>query len=96
MGNPDELKMHEGERLWWERVRARGALWYLANKGLIFLVLYPLLGCYAIGWDWHPTLLVEAWLIGIVSGGFVWMRKELRYRFTLDLEGDIAPGTSDE
>jgi len=96
MPNPNELKMNEDERLWWGRVRARGAMWYLANKGLLFLALYPLIGCYAIGWNWQPSLLVEAWMIGLVCGGFVWMRKELRYRFTLDLEGDTVPGAGDE
>ncbi len=96
MANPDELKMNESERLWWSRVRARGSLWYLVNKGLVFLVLYPLIGCYVLEWDWHPNLLVEGWVSGLIAGGFVWMRKELRYRFTLDLEGDVVPGTGDE
>lgn len=36
MANPDELKMDESERLWWERVRARGALFYVVTKGLFF------------------------------------------------------------
>ncbi len=94
--------MNEGERNGWERVRARGAMWYLVNKGLLFLVLYPLVGCYAIGWDWQPSLLVEAWAIGLVCGGFVWMHKELRYRLTLDLdldldlEGGAVTGARDE
>jgi hypothetical protein len=96
MASSDEQMMDEGERLWWEGVRARGAMWYLVNKGLAFLILYPLLGCYAIGWDWDPTLLVEGWVVGLVCGGFVWMRKELRYRFTLDQEGGILPDRSDE
>ena len=94
--NPNELKMNEKERLWWSRVRARGSLWYLVNKGLMFLLLYPSLGCYVLEWEWQPSLLVEGWIIGLIAGGFVWMRKELRYRFTLDLEGDVVPGTGDE
>lgn len=96
MPNSNELKMSEGEGLWWARVRARGAMWYVVNKGLLFLMLYPLIGCYAIDWKWQPSLLVEGWLIGLVCGGFVWMRKELRYRFTVELEGGIVPGTREE
>lgn len=96
MPNPDELKMSHDERLWWGRVRARGALWYIVNKGLLFLLILPALGCYAFDWDFEPALLVEAWLTGLVAGGFVWMRKELRYRFTLDLEGGALPRGGDE
>jgi len=91
-----ELKMAEGERLWWERVRRRGAMWYVVNKGLLFLALYPALGCCALGWEWQPTLMLEGWYIGLVCGGFVWMRKELRYRFTLDDEGMALPDGRDE
>ena len=85
--NENEIKMDAQERGFWEHVRRRGGLWYVANKGLAFLILYPAFGHWMMGWQWTPTLLVEGWLIGLVAGGFVWMRKELRYRFTLDVEG---------
>lgn len=88
--------MNESEMLWWERIRRRGSFWYVANKGLAFLLLYPSLGCFVIGWSWEPQLLLEGWLIGLVSGGFVWMRKELRYRFTLDHEGLALSDRPDE
>jgi hypothetical protein len=94
--NANEIKMDEEERDFWERVRSRGALWYLATKGLAFLVLYPALGYGVIGWAWTPRLLVEGWLIGFVTGAFVWMRKELRYRFTLEEEGLPLPDGWDE
>ena len=94
--NADEIKMARDERLWWERIRGRGAMWYVVNKGLLFLVLYPLLGVRVMGWAWEPELLVEGWFIGLVCGGFVWMRKELRYRFTLDHDGIGLPGASDD
>jgi hypothetical protein len=71
-------------------------MWFVVNKGLLFLLLYPLLGCSALGWNWAPTLMAEGWIIGLVSGGFVWMRKELRYRFTLDDEGLVFPDGQDE
>lgn len=96
MADPREFKMGEAERLWWGRVRRRGAMWFVVNKGLAFLLLYPLLGCVVIGWDWQPALWVEGWLIGLVSGSFVWMRKELRYRFTLDDEGLAVSDQRDE
>lgn len=96
MPSVDELKMTESERLWWERVRTRGALWYLVSKGLFFLIAYPLLGCYVAAWEWDPTLMVEGWTIGLVCGGFVWMRKELRYRFTRDCDGGVTPRVGDE
>lgn len=96
MATAEEIKMHESERLWWQTVRQRGALWYLVSKGLLFLLLFPTLGCSVIGWPWEPTLLVEGWLIGLVCGGFVWMRKELRYRFTLEEEGLPLPEGGDE
>lgn len=96
MADPREFKMGEAERLWWGRVRRRGAMWFVVNKGLAFLLLYPLLGCVVIGWDRQPTLWVEGWLIGLVSGSFVWMRKELRYRFTLDDEGLAVSDQQDE
>ncbi len=96
MVNPEEIKMSEGERQWWERVRARGAMWYVVNKGAVFLALYPSLGCGLLDWDWAPELLAEGWFIGLVCGGFVWMRKELRYRFTLDEEGLALPDGQDE
>lgn len=96
MADLREFKMGEAERLWWGRVRRRGAMWFVVNKGLAFLLLFPLLGCVVIGWDWQPTLWVEGWLIGLVSGSFVWMRKELRYRFTLDDEGLAVSDQQDE
>ena len=96
VANPDEIVMDEGEKLWWESVRERGAFWYVVSKGLAFLILYPVVGCYGIGWDWEPMLLGEGWGIGLVCGGFVWMRKELRYRFTLDHEGVALPDHADE
>ncbi len=96
MSDPHDFKMNESERVWWTRVRRRGALWFVVNKGLLFLILYPLIGCFGMGWDWTPELLVEGWLIGLVSGSFVWMRKELRYRFTLDKEGLAVPDGRDE
>jgi hypothetical protein len=85
--NAEEIKMNEQERVFWEVVRRRGALWYLASKGLAFMLLYPSLGHWVIGWEWSSSLLVEGWVIGLVAGAFVWMRKELRYRFTLEEEG---------
>jgi hypothetical protein len=91
-----ELKMAESELVFWDRVRRRGAMWYLVNKGLAFLVLYPALGFGVLGWAWEPELLVEGWVIGLVCGGFVWMRKELRYRFTLEDDGLPVPDVSDE
>ncbi|MAG30024.1 MAG: hypothetical protein CL908_03910 [Deltaproteobacteria bacterium] len=96
MVNPEQIKMGEEERLWWECVRRRGAMWYVVNKGALFLLLYPAIGVGMIGWPWQSTLLVEGWLIGLVCGGFVWMRKELRYRFTLDEEGLALPDGRDE
>jgi len=88
--------MSEAELLWWTRVRRRGAMWFVVNKGLAFLLLYPALGCVAIGWDWQPTLMVEGWSLGLVCGSFVWMRKELRFRFTLDDEGQTVPDARDD
>ena len=88
--------MGQDERIWWQNVRRRGAMWFVVNKGFLFLVLYPLLGCFAIGWTWQPTLLAEGWFIGLVSGSFVWMWKELRYRFTLDDEGLVVPDRLDD
>ena len=41
-------------------------------------------------------LLVEGWLIGLFWGAFFFMRKELRYRFTLEHEGLPAPDAWDE
>ena len=96
MVDPNELKMSESERLWWQRVRSRGVMWYVVNKGLLFLLLYPLIGCFVAGWQWQPSLLFEGWYIGLVCGGFVWMRKELRYRFTLEHEGLALPDGRDD
>lgn len=94
--NANEIKMNDQERAYWERVRGHGSLWYLANKGLAFLFLYPTLGVWVLGWEWTSTLLVEGWLTGFVAGAFVWMRKELRYRFTLEEEGLPLPEGRDE
>lgn len=96
MPHPDELKMDEAERRWWERVRARGALWYVVTKGLFFLVAFPALGCLALGWPFSPEVLVEGWMIGLFWGAFFYMRKELRYRFTLEHEGLPLPDGSEE
>ncbi len=96
MASLDELKMDADERRWWMRVRARGALWFVVNKGLLFLCLYPAAGCGLLGWPWSTSLLVEAWLLGLVAGSLVWMRKELRFRFTLDQEGLALPDPHDE
>jgi hypothetical protein len=94
--NRNELMMDEAEQQWWERTRRRGSLWYLTTKGLLFLVAYPVLGIFVAGWSWQPELLVEGWLIGLVCGGLVWMRKELRYRFTLDEQGRPLPDGPEE
>lgn len=94
--NPKEIMMDREELAFWEQIRRRGAFWYLLHKGLLFLFAYPLLGHFAIGWDWHPRLFLEAWVVGIVCGGFVWMRKELRFRFTLHEEGRLVPDGSDD
>lgn len=96
MADPNEIKMGEVERRWWENVRRRGALWYVVNKGLLFLAAFPAVGCLALGWAWEPRLLAEGWFLGLVSGSLVWMRKELRYRFTLDVEGLAYPDGQDE
>jgi len=96
LATPEDIMMTATEMLWWERVRGRGAFWYVANKGLAFFLLFPLLGCYALGWAWQPRLLLEGWLIGLVCGGFVWMRKELRYHFTLDREDLVVSNRSDD
>ncbi len=88
--------MSESEKFWWETIRRRRALWCVANKGLAFFVAYPVLGYFVIGWEWQATLLLEGWLIGLVCGGFVWMRKELRYRFALDQQGLALPDRTDE
>ncbi len=96
MTHPDELKMDHAERLWWERVRLRGALWYVVSKGLFFLIALPTIGVFLMGWDWEPALLVEGWLVGLFWGAFFFMRKELRYRFTLEHEGLSAPDGLDE
>ena len=94
--DPRDLKMDESELVFWKQIRRRGAMWYLVNKGLVFLFLYPALGYWVIGWDWQPTLLVEGWCVGLISGAFVWMRKELRYRFTLEDEGRPLTDPRDE
>ena len=96
MVNPREIMMGRDELGFWERVRRRGAFWYLVHKGLLFLLFYPVLGHFAIGWDWQPRLFVEAWVIGILCGGFVWMRKQLRFRFTLHEKGRLVPDGSDD
>ncbi len=94
--NANELKMDESERLFWEKIRGRGSFWYLTSKGLAFLLLYPALGVWVMGWAWTSSLLVEGWLIGLAAGAFVWMRKELRYRFTLEEEGLPIPDSREE
>ncbi len=91
MPDPEELKMDASERRWWEGVRARGALWYVATKGLFFLIAFPALGCLALEWSFTPQVLVEGWMVGLFWGAFFYMRKELRYRFTLEHEGLPLP-----
>ena len=36
-------------------------------------------------------LLGEGWIIGLFWGSFLYMRKELRFRFTLEYEGLPLP-----
>lgn len=90
------IVMEPDELAFWSGIRRRGAFWYLVHKGLLFLVFYPLLGHLGPGWAWEPGLFLEAWLIGVVCGGFVWMRKELRYRYTLDHGEALAPDASED
>ena len=61
--NPKEIMMDREELAFWEQIRRRGAFWYLVHKGLLFLLAYPLLGHFAIGWDWHPRIFLEAWVV---------------------------------
>ena len=51
----------------------------------------PALGLGVLDWEWSPRLLVEGWMIGLLWGAFFFMRKELRYRFTLEQEGRPVP-----
>lgn len=76
------IVMSREELEFWAIVRRRGAIYYLLHKGLLFLLFYPLLGHFVADWPWQPSLFLEAWAIGVVCGGFVWMRKELRFRYT--------------
>lgn len=92
----NEWMMNEGERSWWERTRARGALWYMVTKGFAFLILFPAIGCGVLGWHWEPELMTQGWIVGLMAGGFVFMRKELRYRYTLDEMGQPLPEGLDE
>ena len=46
--------------------------------------------------QWSPSLLVEGWMIGLFWGAFFYMRKELRYRFTLEHEGLPLPDGPDD
>ncbi|MFK7895572.1 MAG: hypothetical protein AB8G23_07030 [Myxococcota bacterium] len=92
----NELMMDEAERCWWERTRSRGALWYMVTKGLLFLAIFPLVGCGVLGWNWDPEIMTEGWIIGLIAGGFVFMRKELRYRYTLVEMGQPLPEGLDE
>ena len=96
MVDPREIVMSRDELAFWAKIRRRGSFWYLVHKGLLFLIAYPVLGHYAVGWPWESRLLVEGWLIGLVCGGFVWMRKELRYRFNLEHEGRLVPDGSED
>jgi hypothetical protein len=61
-------------------VRTRGAFGYVVTKGLFFLLAFPALGVFGIGWEWTPSLLVEGWLIGLFWGTFIFMRKALHPR----------------
>lgn len=92
----DDLLMDEQELSWWGRVRMKGALWYIVSKGLVFLGAYPTLGCYVMSWEWDPRLLVEGWMIGLFWGAFIYLRKELRFRFTLENAGLPIPDVADE
>lgn len=96
MVDPREIVMDREELEYWGLIRRRGAFWYLIHKGVLFLLFYPLLGHLAAGWAWEPGLFLEAWIIGVVCGGFVWMRKELRYRYTFEHEGRLLPDGSEE
>jgi len=94
--NPHELMMNRDELAFWGRVRRRGAFWYVVNKGLFFLLLYPAVGHLLAGWALDAQLFLEAWLIGLACGGFVWMRKELRFRFTFREQGRLLPDGTDD
>lgn len=96
MVDPREIVMSGDELAFWKGVRRRGAFWYLVSKGLFFLAAWPVAGHFVVGWEWQPRLFLEAWVIGIVCGGFVWIRKELRYRFTLEQSGQMVHDGSDD
>ena len=49
-----------------------------------------------LGWEWTPSLLVEGWMVGLFSGAFLFLRKQLRYRFTLEYEGLPLPESADD
>ena len=75
--------MDRDELVFWGRVRRRGAVGYMLHKGLLFMAFYPALGHWAAGWAFDAGVFLEAWMIGVVCGGIVWTRRELRYRFTM-------------
>ena len=58
---------------------------YRLGKTKVFL------GVGVLDWDWSSRLLVEGWMVGLFWGAFFFMRKELRYRFTLEQEGLPVP-----
>jgi len=77
-------RMDEREFGYWQRVRRRGAEWYVVSKGLFFMVGYPVLGHFVIGWEANAELLGEGWLLGLVAGAVMWMRNEIRFQRTSD------------
>jgi hypothetical protein len=88
--------MGESELAYWQRLRQRGAEWYVVSKGLVFVIAYPLLGSGAFGWPMRAELLGEGWLLGLVMGALMWMRNEIRYRRTLEEQPGWHPDLQDD
>ena len=58
------------------------------NRILLLLVVLLALPSTAFAYiDGASGSVILQTFIGLIAGAFVWMRKELRYRFTLEEEG---------
>ena len=87
----DPRLMGQREYEYWTRVRARGAEWFVVQKGLLFLVAVPLLSHWLDGPGFRFELAAVCWMTGLATGSLVWLRREVRFARSRD-EGMRAEG----
>ena len=80
----NDLTMTQSEFDYWDRTRNRGVEFYVASKGLVFLIAIPLYQSFISGDALSAEVMAASWLLGLTLGTATWLRREHLFQLSLD------------